>query len=300
MPGGIQLFSKALKISDAELLKQVESGKLLAKDVLPLVAKEMQRVANTAGALDKKLLTTRVQQGRFNKELETTMDLIFTSGFDEGAANMFKGFAEGLQDSTSGMKGLGQIFKLFFNIVKSVGNIVIPIFDSIAFSLGKVAEGFNFLFDTKQGNIILGMATMAGGAVAIAKGFSIMTAALTKFGIVSGIVSKIWNSIFFKIAAVVLLADEFAALFDDERTGQLEVMAGKQLSYGSVYKEVFDRTPLGLGWKGLNSITDYFRDPTPPQQTAPTIINNNIIEGVTSSVDSQMSVYNNNALIQGR
>lgn len=236
----------------------------------------MQKVANTAGALDKKLLTTRVQQGRFNKEMETTRKSIFESGFDEGLAMMFKDFSEGLVESSSGMKGLGQVFKLFFNIVRSVGNLIIPILDSLLFSLGKVSDLLNFVFDTNTGKIV--------------GGIGLITLAMTNLTAITTAYNVVLNSIFLKFGLLIALGDELFSFFDDERLNVIESATGTQgLRSATEMLSIF--SPM------VGSLNNLF--PRDASEKTPVTIQNNIsVDGVTSSVDNLMSINNNTSLVQ--
>lgn len=171
LPGAIQIFARSMGKSEAELFKMMENGELLAEDVLPKVAKEMNRMANSGGALEQKLKTTRVQQGIFFKELETAGNTIFTSGFDEGLATLFNSLSTALKEGREGLVGLGKTFKWFFETISLGVKIVSPLLDSILFVTGELFGGLNNLNNFLGNNFISTLIIVAGALLGITKIF---------------------------------------------------------------------------------------------------------------------------------
>jgi len=221
MPGGIRIFADALGIGTKELLAQVESGKLLAEDVLPKVARQMKKVA--AVGLEQKMLTARVAQGKFFKELESSQDLIFKSGFGEGVGEMFNELAMSMRESEEGMKGLSQVFKLIFKIIGELAEVIIPILDSVFYVLGAVSEKLIETFSTQRGKVVGGI-----GAITLATlGLSKALAGANGF-----LMSLMLNfvRILAPIIAVAVVMEDLIANFDDNKISTLEHSLGYQLS----------------------------------------------------------------------
>jgi tape measure domain-containing protein len=221
MPGGIRIFADALGIGTKELLAQVESGKLLAEDVLPKVARQMKKVA--AVGLEQKMLTARVAQGKFFKELESSQNLIFKSGFGEGVGEMFNEIASSMRESSEGMKGLGQMFKLVFKIIGELAEIVIPILDSMFYVLGAVSEKLIDTFSTNKGKIVGGI-----GAITVASLAMSSALAQSNFWLVA--LLRNFLKILAPIIAVAAVLEDLIANFDSNKISSLEKSLGYQLN----------------------------------------------------------------------
>jgi tape measure domain-containing protein len=229
MPGGIRIFADALGIGTKELLAQVESGKLLAEDVLPKVARQMKKVA--AVGLEQKMLTARVAQGKFFKELESSQDLIFKSGFGEGVGEMFNEIALSMRESEDGMKGLSQVFKLVFKIIGELAEVIIPILDSLFYVLGAVSEKLIEVFSTNRGKIVGGI-----GAITVAS--MAMSSALAKSNFWLIALLRNFVRILAPIIAVAVALEDLMANFDDNKISTIEHSLGYQLSEKKIKEKV--------------------------------------------------------------
>lgn len=230
MPGGIQLFARALNVSEAELFKMMEQGKVLASDVLPKVAVEMNKVANSAGALEQKYKTTRVAQGRFFKELETSQKKVFKQGFDESMANLLNTLADELNASETGMRGLAKTFRLVFNTIANVAKVVMPVLNDLSTAIGFIADGFDAVFGSKLGKWVLGI--------------GVMTAAMYKL-------SQAANVVYLRIAAILGIITELVALFTSGYAGGIEAALGVDINLTKIpviadlYKMSKEDSPMG-------------------------------------------------------
>lgn len=176
LPSAIPIFARAIGKSEAELFKLMEQGKLLAVDVLPKVAKEMKKVAATG--LEEKLKSTRVAQGRFFNELETAQNTIFKEGFGEGLGDLFNSMASQIQISDGALEGLGETFKLVFNVIRNITEMVIPIFNGLMWVIGNLAKVLNKVFESDLSKILLVMGAFTLGAKAMATAVGTLTASL--------------------------------------------------------------------------------------------------------------------------
>jgi tape measure domain-containing protein len=221
MPGGIRIFADALGVSTKELLRQVESGKLLAEDVLPKVARQMKKVA--AVGLEQKMLTARVAQGKFFKELESSQNLIFKSGFGAGVGEMFNELTQSMRESQGGMKGLSKFFNMVFKIIGELAKVIIPVLTSALSVLGNISEMLVDVFSTNQGKVIAGIS-----AITVATAGMSGALATSNFWLVS--LLKNFVRILAPIIAVVVALEDLMANFDDEMWSSLEVSRGKQFN----------------------------------------------------------------------
>ena len=72
MYGGVNLFADALGMTTKEFMKAMESGQLMSDEVLPKLAIQMKKVANTNGALAEAQQSVNAQQQRFLTQLTLT------------------------------------------------------------------------------------------------------------------------------------------------------------------------------------------------------------------------------------
>ena len=274
MPGAIQLFAKAVGKSEAELFALMESGQLLAEDVLPKVAIEMGKVANESGALELKYKTTRVAQGRFFKELETAKNDIFEGGFGGSLAELFNEWADSLKSNEDALSGLSKIFSAFFKLLTVATKALVPIIESLLYSMGELSDALTWLFGQKSTLII-------GGITGI-------SLAIAKLGGVALTVNRIFSAMATKILLVIGLVDEYYSFFDDNRTNLLEKSLGKQIN---LKPDDVQTTISNLGSDLSNltfgSVSGY-------------VVNKIFIDGVEKSQDEHIKVQAESAMAGGR
>ena len=301
MPGGIQLFANAIGKSEKELFKLMESGSLLAKDVLPKVALEMQKVANKAGALDEKYKTTRVAQGRFFKQLETANKEVFRGGFDEGFAGLLNEMASGLDNSESALASFGQVFKALFNILNGLAKVLIPVLRGLTWTLGKFAEVLNLILDTSIGQYIIGIVALFKGFKMAAGAISLASTAVKGLGISFGVANvaatgllATVTTLLARIAPLVVALgtlDELYSYFDDTRTNRSEKRTGKQGFSGGVDGTIKDILRINPFEAAVQDILSFIKPKVE-------VVNNISVDGVDAYAQSALSIQNKSALVQ--
>lgn len=114
IPGAMDAFVKAAReafkdenIGTKELFKLMEDGKLLAKDILPLVGKHMSEAAKKGGALEKMLQGNMVAMNRLRQTWQNFQNAIFMGGFGEALTKWFNQLAAMLKDNTGLAKTFG-------------------------------------------------------------------------------------------------------------------------------------------------------------------------------------------------
>ena len=141
VPGSIQIFAKAVGVSETELFKLMEAGTLMSADILPKVGREFARAARGGGALAEALGTVRVQQGRFNTELQKTQDKTFRSGFGRAYADFLFKMTVLLRQLEPMAKAVGQIFEI---LIGTAGELVKALVSPLV-ALGQLLELFGLL-----------------------------------------------------------------------------------------------------------------------------------------------------------
>lgn len=145
IPGAMKAFVKAAqthfkddKIGVPELMKLMQDGKLLAKDILPYVGKEMALAANKGGALDKALLGNRVAMQRLGQTWMNFQNNVFEGGFGQKMTDTFNMLAEILSDNGSLATNLGKFFK---NLIQGAEDVALGVYDSFVF-IGRNLDAF--------------------------------------------------------------------------------------------------------------------------------------------------------------
>ena len=120
LPGSVGLFVKALNdmkgvtnLTEKDLFKLMEDGKLFSKDILPHVAKQMKAAARNGGALDKAMKSNRASWQRLNTSMQNAMNVFFTSGFGNELTNAFDSISAAID-------GSGGAFEMFGHIAEKI------------------------------------------------------------------------------------------------------------------------------------------------------------------------------------
>lgn len=278
LPIAMKALEKSTGKTAKELLKMMEMGQLSAEYIVPFT-RAFREMATVNDALANSLKSGKTAQDRFMVFLKESASLIYESGFEEGLTELFNSMSKALEDGAGALKGLGQVFKLFFTIVKSVGSILIPFIDSLMTLVGGLASVLNKVLSTDMGQFTAGL--------------SIILLYLAKVNKALGIMEISAAKAFAPITAVLSVGDEVYSLFDDTRTGFLEEGNESQgfLSLGKSILPSFARNIIDL----VNGV-DY-------KDTAEGrfILNNNVyVDGVARTAEDHMEVTNSSALVSGR
>jgi tape measure domain-containing protein len=196
LPGAVQVFAKALNMSEAELFKQMEQGNLVSSEVLPKVAAEYRRAAEAGGAYALSLKGLRVTEGKFLTQTQRAGKTIFNSGFEEGLSKLYITLSQFLEDAGPQLKKLGQIFGAVFKGIAHALLVVEPLIKVFIDNMG-LAFGAGMLYKV----------TTFTAAVRTA----LMTA-------------------FLPITAALAAMEELASLFNDKLVGSIERSLGMQVN----------------------------------------------------------------------
>lgn len=135
LPGSFQIFLEAVRefnkdssITEKQMFKMMKDGKLLAKDILPLVGKYFSRDAREGGALAKQMESNRVAMQRLNLTWFAFLNTIFESGFGRELTEIFNLLADTLKQNTSNARIMGEFFG---GMLKQAKNMFIQIHDWI-------------------------------------------------------------------------------------------------------------------------------------------------------------------------
>lgn len=129
LPGSVQIFVEALqklrkntKLTETDLYAEMKAGKLLAKDILPLVGEAMSDAARRGGALDMMLKGNGVAMRRLATTWQNAQNIIFQSGFGDALTDLFNNLAENINNNSPVFRGIGEFFTGIVNFAKDMAN----------------------------------------------------------------------------------------------------------------------------------------------------------------------------------
>lgn len=201
-PSAVQLFAKAMNVSEKELFKMMEQGQVISAEVLPKVAKEMRKAAMAGGALEQKLTSTRVAQGQFTTAMQLAQDKVFKSGFDKGLAGLFQTMTTSMNENGETLVRIGKIYEKVFN------GLSIVVKGATAF-----IESFVRVLETLWMSIKWGIENPMMGLLAA---LPLITVAVANLGKVMAMAFRAPMVI---LTTIVALFDEIRAFFDENVDG---------------------------------------------------------------------------------
>ena len=96
LPGSLEAIRKAVSkfykkdVSISEMFQLMKDGKLLAKDILPLLGEEFSRIARTGDALKVSLSSLNTVQQRMNTSFKEWINNIYKGGLAEGLSEIYQ------------------------------------------------------------------------------------------------------------------------------------------------------------------------------------------------------------------
>ncbi|ASQ16708.1 tape measure protein [Enterobacter cloacae] len=116
LPGAVGLFVKALNkmkgatnLTEQDLFKLMQDGKLMSKDILPFVAEEMAQTARAGGALEKAMKSNRAAFQRLKTSMQNSMNNAFLAGFGDELTETFNGLTSAINSNQDAFKTLGAV-----------------------------------------------------------------------------------------------------------------------------------------------------------------------------------------------
>ena len=100
-------------IGMGEMKQMMKDGKLISKEILPLLAEEMAKVARNGGALKEALLGLAVAESRMNTSFDNMLDNIYQGGLNEGLKDLYTTLDRMFWVLSKGDSGLGGFLKGF-------------------------------------------------------------------------------------------------------------------------------------------------------------------------------------------
>ncbi|EFE1442725.1 tape measure protein [Escherichia coli] len=243
MAGAFQLFARSLGMTTEELDKAMKDGKVLSKDVLPKVAKQMGLMIDKAGGWEKIINSTQTQLGRLSNSWNNNLALMF-DGSQEGLTDFTRSLTNLLNSLGGQSKNLGEHFG---DLMKSMSNGIDDL-TTISYRVqgffDRVTLAYRELNDTQKA-VADGI---ANGLLSALKGLAGIVAVRSGIGAVGGI----WNL----IRAISMLGNvaNTAAGRINSRSGSVEGGKGKLSVADAITKVMI----VGMATDVINSIVKPF------------------------------------------
>ncbi|EFH5780817.1 tape measure protein [Escherichia coli] len=244
MAGAFQLFARSLGMTTEELDKAMKDGKVLSKDVLPKVAKQMGLMIDKAGGWEKIINSTQTQLGRLSNSWNNNLALMF-DGSQEGLTDFTRSLTNLLGSLGGQSKNLGEHFG---DLMKSMSNGIDDL-TTISYRVqgffDRVTLAYRELDDTQKA-VADGL---ANGLLSALKGLAGIVAVRSGIGAVGGI----WNLIR-AISTLGNAANTAAGRINSRSAGSVEGGKGK-LSVADAVARVMI---VGMATDVINAIVKPF------------------------------------------
>lgn len=181
-------------VSTKELMELMKAGKLLAKDILPLLGKEFADMARQGGALRYALNSLNSVQGRLNKSFKDWVYSIYQGGLLDGLRDLYKTLDQLFYYMSQGAdSAIGKFLKGFLgqleNSIVFIYNNMLDLYYMLKYDFGFAGADMELLGKVAYWATIVGslnavlklMQIIFGGAMIGAIGRA--AAALTGFGV---------------------------------------------------------------------------------------------------------------------
>lgn len=158
IPGAVSVFVKALQktqnnanLTEKDLFKMMETGQLLAKDILPAVGDEFKALARNGGALDKAVNSNRASWQRLKTAMQASMGAFFEGGFGSALTNAFDTISAALNNNADSFKFWGD---LAGNVIEGATDAFGLLYNTIVFVAragSSYLEDMGVSFDSMKG-----------------------------------------------------------------------------------------------------------------------------------------------------
>lgn len=173
LPGSLEAIRKAVSkfykkdISTSEMFDLMKNGKLLAKDILPLLGEEFSKMARTGDALRVALTSLSTVQQRMNTSFREMINNVYKGGLAEGLSELYTTLDDMFFLMSQGDSKAGKFLKGFVDAAReslvSVHDTLLDIYYLITEDLGvKGANAEMFGKAAYYTSIIIALNTITG------------------------------------------------------------------------------------------------------------------------------------------
>ena len=177
LPGSLEAIRKAVSkfykkdISTSEMFQLMKDGKLLAKDILPLLGEEFSKMAKTGDALKFALLSLSTVQQRMNTSFREWINNVYKGGLAEGLSELYKTLDKMFFLMSQGDSGAGKFLKGFIDSARKsiiwVHDTLLDIYYLITEDLGLKGVDMELLGKVAYWATILGLMNSIAGVMKV-------------------------------------------------------------------------------------------------------------------------------------
>lgn len=131
VPGAVGLMAKAVgqmqggvEVTVAELGKMLEQGEVISKDVMPFFAKELQKFAESNGALARAQKSPLANLERMKNAFVDVQDTVGRSKFVFELSRLFQQLSESMKESSGAAETFGVILSVVVNVVQAFFSLI--------------------------------------------------------------------------------------------------------------------------------------------------------------------------------
>ena len=201
LPGSLEAIRKAVSkfykkdISTSEMFQLMKDGKLLAKDILPLLGEEFSKMAKTGDALKFALLSLSTVQQRMNTSFREWINNVYKGGLAEGLSELYKTLDKMFFLMSQGDSGAGKFLKGFIDSARKsiiwVHDTLLDIYYLITEDLGLKGVDMELLGKVAYWATILGMMNSIAGVMKVIFGGTVLNGITSLAGKMLGLKTAI-------------------------------------------------------------------------------------------------------------
>ena len=201
LPGSLEAIRKAVSkfykkdISTSEMFQLMKDGKLLAKDILPLLGEEFSKMAKTGDALKFALSSLSTVQQRMNTSFKEWINNVYKGGLAEGLSELYKTLDKMFFLMSQGDSGTGKFLKGFIDSARKsiiwVHDTLLDIYYLITEDLGLKGVDMELLGKVAYWATILGLMNSIAGVMKVIFGGTVLNGITSLAGKMLGLKTAI-------------------------------------------------------------------------------------------------------------
>lgn len=201
LPGSLEAIRKAVSkfykkdISTSEMFQLMKDGKLLAKDILPLLGEEFSKMAKTGDALKFALSSLSTVQQRMNTSFREWINNVYKGGLAEGLSELYKTLDKMFFLMSQGDSGTGKFLKGFIDSARKsiiwVHDTLLDIYYLITEDLGLKGVDMELLGKVAYWTTILGLMNSIAGVMKLMFGGTVLNGITSLAGKMLGLKTAI-------------------------------------------------------------------------------------------------------------
>lgn len=201
LPGSLEAIRKAVSkfykkdIPTSEMFQLMKDGKLLAKDILPLLGEEFSKMAKTGDALKFALSSLSTVQQRMNTSFREWINNVYKGGLAEGLSELYKTLDKMFFLMSQGDSGTGKFLKGFIDSARKsiiwVHDTLLDIYYLITEDLGLKGVDMELLGKVAYWATILGLMNSIAGVMKVIFGGTVLNGITSLAGKMLGLKTAI-------------------------------------------------------------------------------------------------------------